>query len=441
MYRYWSHRIQVLVGPVIIFLYANVYNRDLIPPTQYERTIPDPPRKGWSSWNFFRCDITEAKIMQQAVMMKERGLLDAGYKTIDIDDCWQSEERVVGEALGADPTAFPRGMGPLIGDLKDMGFEVGLYTDAGVKSCEGRPGSGGHFEEDLREMNSWGVSHIKVDRCGLSAEEDKYPSRVYEDIAEQFGNYPITMTVCNWGRASPWRWASRWAQSWRISTDIYTDWSSIPFIVTVALDPDIRNAQKLGHYNDLDSLVVGVPVTGTGWFLMRQFTPIEEESHFLLWAMFGTPLILGFDAADVSDEVIALVTNPEVLEVSTLGASSVVNVVEKHTSGIYIGAAAWCPFGNCKNYLVLSRKLSDGRLVVTATNFGDANMSSEFKSGFDDVTITISWVSLGFDPETPLTVRDVGARKEEGAHTDQFTTLLVAHQTRMFVFQEMQGWF
>ena len=48
------------------------------------------PPMGWSSWNTFRHTIDESLIKEIADAMKKTGLLEAGYKYINLDDCWQS---------------------------------------------------------------------------------------------------------------------------------------------------------------------------------------------------------------------------------------------------------------------------------------------------------------------------------------------------------------
>ena len=46
------------------------------------------PPMGWNSWNTFGEKINEQMIMEMADFMVEKGLLDAGYEYLVIDDCW-----------------------------------------------------------------------------------------------------------------------------------------------------------------------------------------------------------------------------------------------------------------------------------------------------------------------------------------------------------------
>lgn len=74
---------------------------------------------GWMSWERFRCNIdcqkdpsnciSENLYKQMAEKIHSDGYLDAGYKTVSIDDCWENMERVDGKLQG-DPSRFPSGM-------------------------------------------------------------------------------------------------------------------------------------------------------------------------------------------------------------------------------------------------------------------------------------------------------------------------------------------
>jgi len=48
-----------------------------------------PPLMGWSTWNKYHQNISEKLVHSIAVAMKTNGLLDAGYRYINLGDCWQ----------------------------------------------------------------------------------------------------------------------------------------------------------------------------------------------------------------------------------------------------------------------------------------------------------------------------------------------------------------
>jgi alpha-galactosidase len=100
---------------------------------------PAPPM-GWNSWNKFGCNINEDLVRKQADAMVASGMKDAGYQYIVIDDCWQKSRDADGNIV-ADPERFPSGIQALADYVHSKGLKFGLYSDAGVLTCGGRPGS------------------------------------------------------------------------------------------------------------------------------------------------------------------------------------------------------------------------------------------------------------------------------------------------------------
>lgn len=58
-------------------------------------------------WNRFACSINETLIRQTALEMKNSGFLDAGYKYINLDDCWNTKGRDANGQLVVDLAKFP----------------------------------------------------------------------------------------------------------------------------------------------------------------------------------------------------------------------------------------------------------------------------------------------------------------------------------------------
>lgn len=123
------------------------------------------PPMGWSSWNTFRNTIDEKLIKDMACAIDKTGLKDAGYQYINLDDCWQSSLRTPDGKLQGDLTRFPRGMKPLIDEINEMGFKVGLYTSNGTLTCEDLPASLYNEAVDADTLAEWGVEYFKYDFC------------------------------------------------------------------------------------------------------------------------------------------------------------------------------------------------------------------------------------------------------------------------------------
>ena len=118
------------------------------------------PQMGWNSWNKFGCNITEKLIRDTIDALNSSGLIEAGYNYINIDDCWQSSRNENGTII-PDPITFPNGIKPLVDYAHSKGLKFGIYSDAGIYTCEKRPGSLGFEEIDAKTYAEWGVDYLK----------------------------------------------------------------------------------------------------------------------------------------------------------------------------------------------------------------------------------------------------------------------------------------
>lgn len=50
-----------------------------------------------------------------------------------------------------------------------LGHGDGVYESFGTTTCQKRPGSYGHYQQDADTFASWGVDYLKFDYCGVPA--------------------------------------------------------------------------------------------------------------------------------------------------------------------------------------------------------------------------------------------------------------------------------
>lgn len=50
--------------------------------------LASTPQMGWNSWNAFGCNIDAEIIANQTVNLHSKGLQNAGYEYVILDDCW-----------------------------------------------------------------------------------------------------------------------------------------------------------------------------------------------------------------------------------------------------------------------------------------------------------------------------------------------------------------
>lgn len=132
---------------------------------KYENNAALTPPMGWSSWNTFKNIIDQEVIYDTAVALKETGLLEAGYRYINIDDNWASSSRDENGCLIGDKTRFSDGIPKLVEKINALGIKVGIYSSNGTLTCEDLPASLGNEVKDAEIIASWGIEYFKYDFC------------------------------------------------------------------------------------------------------------------------------------------------------------------------------------------------------------------------------------------------------------------------------------
>jgi alpha-galactosidase len=270
------------------------------PPDAPSRLAKTPPM-GWNSWNKFGCGVNERLIRETADAMVTTGMKDAGYQYVNIDDCWQIRRDDAGNIV-ADPAKFPGGMKALADYVHRKGLKLGIYTDAGTNTCEGRPGSLNHELQDAKTYASWGIDYVKVDWCHAEGLDPAVQYAKFRDALAQAGR-PIVFSICDWGVNAPWQWGPKTGNLWRTTEDIsdhYDRMSVIGFSQN-----GLEKFAGPGHWNDPDMLEVG----------NGGMTPDEYRTHMSLWALLAAPLLAGNDVTSMTAETKELLMNREVIAV------------------------------------------------------------------------------------------------------------------------------
>ncbi|GIX22230.1 MAG: hypothetical protein KatS3mg121_1013 [Gammaproteobacteria bacterium] len=269
------------------------------------------PPMGWNSWNHFGCDIDEDTVREIARAMVESGMKDAGYQYVVIDDCWHGERDANG-FIRPDPKRFPSGMKALADYVHGLGLKFGLYSDAGWKTCGGRPGSRGYEFQDAATYARWGVDYLKYDWCNTEGLAARGAYLTMREALWAAGR-PIVFSICEWGDNQPWEWAGEIGHLWRTTGDItacwdcevdHGDWSSWGVLRILDVNAELRAHAGPGRWNDPDMLEVG-----------NGMSENEDRAHFSMWAMMAAPLIAGNDLRRMSEATRAILTNRAVIAV------------------------------------------------------------------------------------------------------------------------------
>mmetsp|Transcript_27339 Transcript_27339/g.63653 ORF Transcript_27339/g.63653 Transcript_27339/m.63653 type:complete len:419 (-) Transcript_27339:144-1400(-) len=379
------------------------------------------PPMGWMTWERYRCItdcspgptgskcINEQLIKDMADRLAKDGWLDAGYNQVSIDDCWALPDRDEKGQQVADPVRFPSGMAKLGKYIHDRGLKFGTYSDIGSKTCAGKVGLKGHFEQDANTFASWGVDYIKVDGCyeELKDMQNDYPA--FGDALNKTGR-PIVYS-CSWpaylnhhceGTDACMSALMQHCNLWRNFADVDDSWQSVLGIVNFwkrrnSSDEMVRSAGP-GHWNDPDMLLVG------DFGLSHS----QEQTQFALWAIFAAPLFMSNDLRAISDASREILQNREIIAVNQDS----------------LGKQGYCAAGCDGNLRVWVRELSGQDAAVVLENVD---------SGGDGSNITLDASMIPWFSQSPsgFFARDLYAKSDLGPFLGHLTLYVYVSSCRM----------
>jgi alpha-galactosidase len=316
-------------------------------------------------------------------------MLDAGYKYVVIDDCWQVSRDRSGTIV-ADPQRFPHGIKALADYVHSKGLKFGIYSDAGTKTCQGRPGTLGFEERDAQTYAGWGVDYVKEDWCNADRLDARTQYTKFRRALDRTGR-PIVLSICEWGVNQPWDWAPSVGNLWRTTDDISDNWASM----LSNLDQSAQHSAvaRPGAWNDPDMLEIG----------NGGMTADEYRAHMSLWAMQAAPLIAGNDLRTMSAETKSILTNAEVIAVDqdSLGAQ-----------GTLVSSGP-------PERQVWSKPLRDGSRAVVLLNRASSSDS-----------ISLSFRRAGIHTDS-ASVRDLWRHANLGRFRGGFTAVVPGHAALM----------
>lgn len=364
------------------------------------------PPMGWNSWNTFTWNINENLIKEVADAFVETGLRDAGYEYIVIDDCWSEKNRDENGRLVPDKEKFPNGMKAVADYVHSKGLKFGMYSCAGTHTCAGYPGSFEHEFDDAETFASWGVDYLKYDYCYKPVH---IPGEVlYKRMGMALRNCgrDIVFSACNWGNDDVQKWIREsGANLYRSTGDIQDSWESIKNLAI----SQIGNECYGGVYchNDIDMLVVGMYGGSNNDFIASAIggcTDTEYKSHFALWAIMNSPLMIGCDVRKMNDATKKILMNQDIIAINQ----------DSECRGPYC-IKQW---NNPENVMALIKPLSNGDYAIGMFNFSD--QPSEMSLQFWDIGLPTA-------SGRGMSMYDCWEHKELGTFTERYVTTIESH--------------
>ncbi len=379
------------------------------------------PPMGWNSWNTFTWEIND-KLIREAADAMASELKDAGYEYIVIDDCWSEKQRDSNGKLVPDHWKFPEGIKPVADYVHSKGLKFGMYSCAGTHTCGGHPGSFEHEFDDAETFAEWGVDYLKYDYC---YKPDYIPGEIlYKRMSTALRNCgrDIMFSACNWGNDNVYKWIREsGAHLFRSTGDIQDNWESIK---RLALS-QIGNECYGGNFchNDIDMLVVGmhggsnnewinsteqgvnvIADSGETMPKLGGCTDEEYRTHFSLWAIMNSPLMIGCDIRHMTPATKEILTNKDVIAINQ----------DIECRGPYC-IKQW---NNPDNVFSLVKPLANGDYAIGMFNFGDR--AGEMSLQFWDIGLTTA-------SGRGLSIYDCWKHEKLGTFTERFCTTVEPH--------------
>ena len=222
-----------------------------------------------------------------------------------------------------------------------------------------------------------------------------------EGLNEAKPDHGVLLSLCEWGKTQPQNWGYKVGNSWRILNDItfrvgsdgnpgFGNWTDpgTPSVTSqynkaVVMD-EFAGLDK--GWNDPDMLMVG----------MNGMTTQMSQSHFTMWCMMNSPLMLGLDLRRVEkgDELYNIIANKDLIALNqdALGiqAKRIFTTAEKDYREQPVTSPDQAYITNCDRVDVLAKPLADGSLALSFFN-----LSQEKKCGNFTVDIALIKKYLG----------------------------------------------
>ena len=281
-----------------------------------DRILAAAPPMGWNSWNTFGENFDAQVIMQMADVLADEGYLDCGYEYLILDDCWAEKGRDDQGRLVPSKQKFPDGLTPVIDYVHGKGLKFGIYSCCGVKTCAGYPASFEHEAVDAETFARWGVDYLKYDNCYRPVSQSSEMLYRRMGHALRSTGRDIVFAACQWGTENVGSWIrSTGAHTYRSSIDIRDNWESIKGIAGVRFDH--LGEGGVGCHNDMDMLVCGMNGRSNNPDVHNEgCSEAEYRTHFALWAMLGSPLIIGCDLRNTDAFTKQLLQNKDLIAIN-----------------------------------------------------------------------------------------------------------------------------
>ncbi|MCQ2598515.1 MAG: alpha-galactosidase [Treponema sp.] len=221
-------------------------------------------------------------------------------------------------------------------------------------------------------------------------------AKLLEEINKIKPDNDLVFSTCEWGKTQPQNWAYKVANSWRILNDItfavgtpgnpgkgnwvdgYTPSVTSQYNKAVIMD-EFAGLDK--GWNDPDMMMIG----------MDGLTPEMNRTHFAMWCMMNSPLMLGIDLRRVQkgDWMYNIITNEKLIALNQdpLGvqAKRIKALYKKGTGLVKVDNPSTGYSRNNDRLDILAKPLYDGSIAVSFINLSQKETYENLKVSMKEI--------------------------------------------------------
>ncbi len=212
---------------------------------------------------------------------------------------------------------------------------------------------------------------------------------MYNSLKEADPNKDILLSICEWGKTMPGDWGYKVGDSWRILNDITFQvgrdgdpgkgyWEADGTCsITSQYDKCVimdEFASPERGWNDPDMMVIG----------MGDVDETMAKTHFAMWSMMNSPLMLGMDLRKVEkgDYIWNIITNKDIIALNQdkLGVQAKrvwSSLADKDADKVYLM--------DHNRVDILAKPLANGDIAVTFINLAGEDFTNKIEINVDSI--------------------------------------------------------
>ena len=249
-----------------------------------------------------------------------------------------------------------------------------------------------------------------------------------EAFNEVYKEHGILLSICEWGKTQPQNWGYKVGDSWRILNDItfqvgadgnpgrgewasdYTPGVAVQYDKAVIMD-EYAGPDK--GWNDPDMLMIG----------MNGLDMTQCGTHFTMWCMMNSPLMLGMDLRRVNrgDDIYTIIANEDLIALNR-------DALGVQAKRVYSTLAKEAPD---KEYIrdndradILAKPLADGSVALSFINLSDHEQTWGLSVSIDTILEFIGNKMKdkdGFAAAASYRIKDLWSKEEKSLETKEIS--------------------